>query len=240
MPDAPTPLLKSLNSASLNPPQPIPGGADAFSTRVHGLLDGQPKDEATVAKALEGLDDLFDRIAAKLYKMASMLVGEGEESVRLVETAIANAEVSVCQDSTAARKSSRRALGAAALELLAARDPGCLAAPEELAPASICIDDDDLAATGISTEELESMIAGPERERVREWLESLPTAMRSVFVLRAVAGFTTEETAALLQNHAGAHGGPRAAGWNLQAVREVFRQGLCSLASQLIHASAAR
>jgi hypothetical protein len=241
MPHAPIPPHDSsnpvsLNPVSLNPQQPLPGGADAISTRVHGLLDGRPKDEATVAKALEGLDEVFDRMGAKLYRMASMLVGEGEESVRLVETAIANAEVSLCQDPIVGRKSSRRALGAAALELLAERDPGSLAAPQGLAPASTCIDDDDLAAAGISTEELESMMAGPERDRVREWLASLPTAMRAVFVLRAVAGFTAAETVALLQ----AHGGPEAAGWTLEAVREVFRQGLCSLASQLIHASAAR
>jgi len=236
MPDAPHDRSKS---SSLTPPQPI-SGAQAFSTRVHGLLDGQPKDEATVTRALEGLDDVFDRIAAKLYRMASMLVGEGEASVRLVETAVANTEVSICEDGTMARKSSRRALGAAALDLLAQRSPGCLAAPEGLEPASACIDDDDLAAAGISTEELENMIAGPEHDRVREWLESMPAKMRAVFVLRAVAGFTAAETATLLQKHGGAHGGPQAAAWTPEAVREVFRQGLCSLASQLLHASAAR
>jgi hypothetical protein len=235
MSDAPIPPRDSPNPASPIPARPVTARANDFSTRVHGLLDGQPKDEATVAKALEGLDDVFDRIAAKLYRMASMLVGEGEASVRLVEIAIANAEVSVCQDSTVARKSSRRALGAAALDLLAERDPGSLTAPEGLAPVSTCIEDDDLASAGISTEELEEMIAGPERDRVREWLESLPTAMRTVFVLRAVAGFTAAETAALLQGH----GDPQAAAWTLEAVREVFRQGLCSLASQLLHASAA-
>ncbi len=231
MPDAPIPPHDSLN-----PSRPAAAGAEAFSTRVHGLLDGQPKDEATVAKALEGLDEVFDRIAAKLYRMASMLVGEGEASVRLVETAVANAEVLVSRDGTVARKSSRRALGAAALELLVQRDPGSLAAPEWLEPATTCIDDDELASAGISDEELEEMFGGTERDRAREWLASLPTAMRTVFVLRAVAGLSAAETVALLK----AHGGPHAAGWTQEAVREVFRQGLCSLASQLLHASAAR
>src|ERR1035437_6835104 len=151
---------------SLIPPQPISAGAHAFSTRVHGLLDGQPKDEATVAQAFEGLEELFDLIAAGLYSLASMLVGEGEESVRLVETAVANAEVSVCHDPQEARKSSRRALSTAAVELLAERTPGSLAAPEGLAPASTCIEDDDLASVGISTAGLEKMISGPERARV--------------------------------------------------------------------------
>lgn len=225
-----------LKNDSLIPPRPIPAGAQAFSERVHGLMDGQPKDDATVARALEGTEEVVDVIAASLYNMASMLVGEGEQSVRLVETSIATAEVTACQDALQGRKSSRRALCAAALETIARRDPGSLATPKGLKPAGSCIEEDDLEAAGVSSEELEQMIAGPERERVRRWLESLPTAMRAVFVMRAVAGFTAAETAGLLK----AHGGPEAAGWSADAAREIFRQGLCSLASQLLHASAAR
>src|SRR5579871_713444 len=37
--------------------------------------------------------DLLDRLATGLYTLASMLVGEGEDSARLVEAVIANAEV---------------------------------------------------------------------------------------------------------------------------------------------------
>ena len=80
---------------------------------------------------------------------------------------------------------------------------------------------------------MERMIAGPDRDRVRAWLESLPTALRTIYVLRAVAELTTAETAELLA----AHGGPLAAEWTPDQVRELFRQGLCSLASQLIHAT---
>jgi DNA-directed RNA polymerase specialized sigma24 family protein len=221
---------------SLIPAQPVPAGAAQFSKRVHGLLDGQPKDEATVAKAFEGLDDMFDVIAAGLYNLASMLVGEGEEGVRLVETAVATAEVSACQDPVQARTGSRRALCNAAIEILEKRNPGCLSAPEGVEPAGGCIEDDDLNAAGVSSDELERMIAGPDRERVRTWLASLSTEVRVVFVMRAVAGFPSPETAAMLA----AHGGPTAAGWNGDAVRATFRQGLCSLASQLIHATTAR
>jgi len=191
-------------------------------TSLPPILDGSP--------AFEGMEEVFELVAAGLYSLASMLVGEGEQSMRLVEAAVASAEVSVCQDPMVARQSSRRALGAAALDLLAERDPGSLAAPEGLAPASVCIEEDDLASAGISTEELEGMIAGPERDRVREWLEGLPAWMRTVFVLRAVAGLNAAETAELLK----AHGGPQAAAWTPEAAREVFRQGLCSLASQLL------
>jgi len=218
------------------PPHPIPAGAEAFSRQVSGLLDGQPKDDATVAKAFAGMEDMFDLIAAGLYSLASMLVGEGEDSARLVETAVATAEVSACHDPEQARKSSRRTLSTLALDLLEARNPGCLAAPQGLTPAETCIEDDDLSAAGVSSQELESMIAGPDRDRVRAWLSSLPASLRTIFVLRAVAGFTTAETAALLA----AHGGPQAAGWTPSAVSEVFRQGLCSLASQLIHSTAGR
>jgi DNA-directed RNA polymerase specialized sigma24 family protein len=192
--------------------------------------------EETVAEASDGLQEIVELVASGLYSLASMLVGEGADSEQLVETAIANAEISVCQNPQEAIQSSQRALSAAALDLLAGRDQESFIAPEGLTPSSICIDDDDLAAAGISRDELKSMISGSDRDRVRKWLASLPTAMRSIFVLRAVAGFSAVETAGLLKTH----GGPQATAWSPEAAREVFRQGLCSLASQLLHASAER
>jgi hypothetical protein len=220
----------STPNQSLIPPAPIPAEARAFSSRIHVLLDGHPKDDATVSKALEGMDGMFELIAAGLYNMASMLVGEGEDSILLVETAIANAEVSACHDPLEGRKNSRRALCVAALKMLAERDAESLAAPQGLEPASTCIEDDDLDSVGVSKGELEQMLSGPDRDRVRNWLSSLPTVLRTIFVLRAVAGFSTAETAMLLSEY----GGARAAGWNADTVRDFFRQGLCSLASQLI------
>jgi hypothetical protein len=77
------------------------------------------------------------------------------------------------------------------------------------------------------------MLAGPNRESVRKWLESLPTETRVIFVIRAVAGFSSDETATLLNRY----GGQDAGGWTPDGVRVFFRQGLCSLASQLIHAT---
>jgi DNA-directed RNA polymerase specialized sigma24 family protein len=224
------------SNSRLIPTPPLPAEADRFAERVHGLLDGQPKDEATVARALEGMDGMFDVIAARLYSMASMLVGEGEDSIRLVETAVATADISSCTDAEEARRSSRLALATAAIELIAGRDPALLASPDGLEHAVTCIEDDDLDAAAEAREAMERMIAGPDRDRVRHWLESLPTAMRTIYVLRAVAGFSATETAELLA----AHGGSEAAGWTADAVRELFRQALCSLASQLIHATAGR
>lgn len=216
----------------LIPTQPVPEGAEEFSQKVHGLLDGQPKDEATVSKTLGGMDALLDVIAAGLYSMASMLVGEGEDSIQLVETAIARADISACSNAEAARKSSRRELCSAAIALIADRKPGSLGAPEGLEHAATCIEDDDLEAAGISRAELESMLAGPNRDSVKKWIDGLATETRVIFVLRAVAGFSAAETAEMLA----ANGGQDAKGWNADAVREIFRQGLCSLASQLIHA----
>lgn len=221
---------------SLIPPQPVPCAAPAFTGKVRSLLDGQPKDEATVNQAFAGMDEMFDLIAAGLYSLASMLVGEGEESIRLVEMAVATADISTCDDALQARKSSRLALARAAVEVLGQRDPAGLAAPEHLQPSQGCIQEDELDAAGVSGEELAQMLAGPDRGRVRNWLAGLPIASRVVFVLRAVAGISTSEVAALLAAHAGA----QAAGWQPEAVREVFRQALCSLASQLLHASTAR
>lgn len=212
--------------------EPVPAEAADFARQVHVMLDGQSKDEATVAKAFEGMEGMFDLIAARLYGLASMLVGEGEDSIHLVETAVANAEISACDEPEGARQSSRRALVKAALELMAGRDPESLAAPTGVEHVATCIEDDDLDAAGVSREELNQMLSGPDRGRVRAWLESLPTALRTVFALRAVAGLSSQQTAELLA----AHGGPQAAGWTVDAVREFFRQALCSLASQLIHA----
>lgn len=217
---------------SLIPGQAMPEGAEEFSRTVQGLLDGQPKAEPTRTTPLSGIDAMLDLIAAGLYSMASMLVGEGEDSIRLVELAVARTEIPADGDAGQARKSSRRALCIAAVDLIAERNPGILAAPEWLEPASTCIEDDDLESAGISRAELESMLAGPNRQNVKNWIESLATEVRVIFVLRAVAGLTADETAKILAEH----GGKGAENWNGVAVRENFRQGLCSLASQLIQA----
>ena len=219
------------SSASLIPPPPIPEGAEEFSERVRGLLDGNAKDEATVERALEGMDAMLDAIASGLYSLASMLVGEGEDSVRLVETAIATTEISACNDPVQGRKLSRAALSKAALQMIATRDAASLSAPEGIEGGGGCIDDDDLDA--VSRNQLEHMMCGKNTDRLRDWLAKLPTDVRTVFALRAVAGMTAQETAEMLAQY----GGPKAAAWNADGVRTVFRQGLCSLASQLLQAT---
>jgi hypothetical protein len=193
-----------------------------------------PSQPTPTASAQEGMEDEIDLIAAGLYSMAAMLVGKGEDSARLVEMTIESAENPVCHDPAAAQLSCRKALCASAVEVLEQRNPGCLAAPKGLKAAKTCIEDDDLDAAAEYGDELKRLIAGPDRERVRKWLESLATPMRTIFVLRAVGGLSTAETAGLLATQ----GGPQAAGWTVDEVRESLRQGLCSLASQLLQSTA--
>jgi DNA-directed RNA polymerase specialized sigma24 family protein len=195
----------------------------------------QTADSERNAQGAEADAATLDQFVAGLYGMASMLVGGGEDGVRVVEAAVATAEVSGSAAGEAER-SSRRALARAAIELLAERAPGSLDAPHGEPGPHPCIEDDELDAAGMSGAELERMMAGPDRGRVRTWLESLPAEQRAIFVLRAVGAIPAAETAALLA----AHGGPGAAGWTAEQVREVFRQALCSLASQLLHAANTR
>ncbi len=184
------------------------------------------------AEAETRANDVLDMIAAGLYGLASMLVGEGEESAEVVEKAVANAELDCICSVEQARKNGYKALAQAAIEVIELRRPGSLAAPEGIKTDDVCIEEDELESTGITGEELVRMMAGPERGRVRQWLEKLPVVQRTVFVLRGVGGLSTAETADLLQ----ASGAPGAAGWSREAVTEIFRLGLCSLASQLLHA----
>jgi hypothetical protein len=60
--------------------------------------------------------------------------------------------------------------------------------------------------------------------------------LRVTFVLRAIAGLGSAEVAGLLADF----GGPAAENWTPASVRTIFRQALCSLAAQLLHATAER
>jgi hypothetical protein len=218
----------------LFPSEPMHPQGPAFFAQLSEILDGQPKDEAIVEAALEGYDELLEKVASDLYRIGSMLTGEGEETIGLIEQAVATADIPSCSDHFEARHSGRMALAAGAIELLDRRNPGSLAAPgTESGPAS-CIEDDDLSAAGVTHHELEQMLSGPDRDRLRGWLEGLSSPLRIIFVLRAVAGLTSTEVAALLAGH----GGASARTWTPDSVRTSFRQALCSLASQLLHASA--
>jgi DNA-directed RNA polymerase specialized sigma24 family protein len=226
-----------LPGSSIVPEEPVhPEGAAIFG-QIQGMLDGQAKDPAAVEAALAEWDGFLEKIAAELYHISSMLLGEGEDSIRLIERVLATVDLPACHDHVEARHNSRLALASQAVTLLAGRDAPSLAAPgaEDSGPVT-CIEDDDLEAAGVTPDELEQMISGPEGHRLRDWLEGLSVSLRVIFVLRAVAGLSSPEVAGLLAGL----GGPAAEDWTPDAVRSTFRQALCSLASQLIHATATR
>jgi len=223
-------------SGSFVPQEPHDPEGAAFFERVTGMLDGQPKDPASVAAALTGWGGVLERIAAETYRVASMLLGEGEEAIGLIERVVAELDLQACNSPAEARHKSRLMMAADAIAVLAQRDGASLAAPAGESGPSSCIEDDDLEAAGVTPDELEQMISGPEAYRLRHWLEGLSVSLRVIFVLRAVAGLSSPEIAGLLAEH----GGAAAENWTPDAVRGSFRQALCSLASQLIHATATK
>ena len=79
------------------------------------------------------------------------------------------------------------------------------------------------------------MLAGQNRENVKHWIEGLPTETRVIFVLRAVAGLRQTR-----RRRCWPGPGEKAPKMEWEAVRGIFRQGLCSLASQLIRATTAK
>jgi len=229
------PLSAPLTGSAVTPNQPDPLDPQdaAFFEQVTGMLDGQPRDPAAVETALAGWDGVLERIAAETYRIASMLLGEGEEAIGLIESVVADFDLRACNTPAEARHNSRLLMARDAIAILARRDAASLAAPEGESGPSSCIEDDDLEAAGVTPDELEQMISGPEVYRLRNWIEGLSVSLRVIFVLRAVAGLTSPEIAGLLAEHGGAD-------WTPEAVRGTFRQGLCSLASQLIHATATK
>ena len=195
-----------------------------------------PSGQAASPDGLSPLDGAsrMERLATDLYHIASMLLGDGEDAIGLVEKAITQADGSV-ESAEEEGQTLRHQLAGDAIALLAQRDAQALAAPEvdNSGPVS-CIEGDELDAAGVTSAELEAMLTGPDNAHLRAWIESLPTTLRATFVLRAVAGFNSAEAAGLL----GDFGGPAAETWTPEGVRTIFRQALCSLAAQLLHATA--
>ena len=202
-------------------------------------LDGGliPEESTPLPTETSDWEGLFEDIAADLYRVASMLLGEGEEAIGLVEQAIGGDAIAVGESFEQARHASRLLIAGPAIRILGKRDGAALAAPEVDADGPVsCIEGDELDAAGVTSAELEAMLTGPDNHRLRGWIEGLDVQLRITFVLRAVANLTSPEVAGLLSEY----GGPEGAGWTPEAVRTVFRQALCSLAGQLLHDTAER
>jgi DNA-directed RNA polymerase specialized sigma24 family protein len=171
---------------------------------------------------------IVESAARELYQIAALFVGDENEAIQLVEQTVASVEMDPCSDGEAAREAASRDLVRRALARVAALQPAEMH-PSAAADLGGCVDTDDLSAAGITRQQLEDLLTGAGRTRMRQWLEGLGPVDRSVFVLRAVLGRSGAEAAQLLQQTTGDS-------WTEVHVGGAFRAALCSLASSLVHA----
>jgi hypothetical protein len=176
-------------------------------------------------------------MAAELFQLASLLVGEENRALRLIESSLSSMEIDPCLNTEAAREQTRGQVVRGALRQLAAEEPGAFSTQTTPGTeANPCIQDDDLESAGITPAQLRSWVDEGDRPELRSglraWLENLPAVQRVVFVQRAVLGQGNEAAADLLRES----GGEQARGWTPKNVSQTFRLALCSLANSLVHA----
>jgi hypothetical protein len=173
--------------------------------------------------------------ALELFQAAAMLLGDEQQAVAVVEDVVAGAGIDPCADPALARGEARERVIRESLKRMGKSVVTGLDASVAVGSFTpgACIEDDDLSAAGLTTEQLEAMLQGPGRARLRLWLDRLSPAMRAVFVLRALLGRSNDSAAEDLR----ASGSAGSEGWNPAAVSQVFRQALCSLATSLLHSS---
>lgn len=163
--------------------------------------------------------------AAELYQLAAMLLGDGPQAADVAEASIARTSIDPCAETEASVQTARRTLVETAITHLSRTLPDAFDAPVSEAPRG-CIETDELASEGFSTEELLRIVQEPGRNVLRHWLGELPVAQRTIFVVRGILGWDNAATAASLTRAA-------ARSWQPSQVGDVFRQALCSLATSL-------
>jgi len=173
---------------------------------------------------------LFESAARELYQTAALFVGDENEATQLVEQTVAGVEMDPCADADAARSAASHDLVQRALARVAALRSAQMH-PSAAADLGGCVETDELSAAGVTREQLEDLLSGANRTRMRQWLEGLGPVERSVFVLRAMLGRSGAESEQLLQQ---ATGDP----WTEAHVGGAYRAALCSLASALVHSAA--
>jgi DNA-directed RNA polymerase specialized sigma24 family protein len=179
----------------------------------------------------EGARAAATDVAVELYQIAALMMGDEARAVEVVETAVAKTNVDPCAEAEASVQAARVNLVEAAVARLNQADPEAFDAPAVEGGSGGCIEDDDLASAGISASQLARMLTGPGRRVLRDWLNQLSAAQRTIFVERAVLGWDNAAAAASLSKAA-------ARSWQPRQVSDVFRQALCSLANSLVHAAA--
>lgn len=172
--------------------------------------------------------------AGELYQIAALMMGNESEAVALVEAAVSEARIDPCAEPNDSVEAARQVLVASAVVRLNKANPNAFDLPAFADDTGgHCIDEDDLSSVGISASQLAGLVSGPERGRLRDWLNKLPVAQRAVFVERAILGWDNGAAAASLSKAA-------ARDWQPGQVSVLFRQALCSLATSLVHAAGAR
>jgi hypothetical protein len=172
----------------------------------------------------------IESAARELYQTAALFVGDETEALQLVEETVASVDIDPCADGEAARGTASHELVQRALVRVASLRPAEMH-PSTAADLGGCVETDDLSAAGITREQLNGLLSGAGRLRMRQWLEGLGPVERSVFVLRAVLGRSGTESAHLLQQTTGDS-------WTEAHVGGAYRAALCSLASSLVHSAA--
>src|ERR1700751_3492841 len=81
---------------------------------------------------------LVQDTAARLFQTAALLLGDGDEAVRLVEETMASADVDPCADGSQATAVLQSQLVQAAIRELSQREPGSFAAAETNGGSPLC------------------------------------------------------------------------------------------------------
>ncbi|HEY3988720.1 MAG TPA: hypothetical protein VGM02_05430 [Acidobacteriaceae bacterium] len=173
---------------------------------------------------------VIESVARELYQTAALFLGDEGETTQVVEQTVASIDIDPCADGDAARTAASSDLTRRALARVAALRHAEMH-PSAAAELGGCVETDDLSAAGITREQLDGLLSGAGRTRMREWLEGLGPVERSVFVLRAVLGRSGTESTQLLHQ-------ATADAWTEAHVGAAYRSALCSLASSLVHSAA--
>lgn len=156
---------------------------------------------------------------AGLYQLAAVLAGGEQQAAALVEAALARTEVDPCANAEASVGAAQVSLIEAAVREFRRSDAGAFDAPALEAGSGGCIEGDEVSAGGLAYDP----------RVLRDGLNKLSPVQRVVFVLRAILGWDSASSAALLEQ-AGCRG------WGAAQVGEVFRQALCSVSTSLVSA----